>query len=231
VLVASTIVAKDGTPLLSQIRTAVPFLNKVSADLPRFVNAAKPGLKTLGAAIKTAIPAIRDATPVLGTVRTYLHRSLPETRLFATLASNLQQHGFIENFLNVAYEIGAALAREDATSHMLGILLVGPNNGLCSSFATKPVAGCSAHFGSQPSYTPVKAIARSTGHRAAAKSAARSGTTSSSLSASGAPATPASGTTSTPAQPGATGALPAVTGAAVQQTTQALKNLVNYLLK
>jgi ABC-type transporter Mla subunit MlaD len=186
-------VAKDGTPLLSQLRTAVPYLNQVSTDLPRFVSAAKPGLKTLGSAIKTAIPAIRDATPVLGVVRTYLQRSLPETQLFAKLASNLQRHGFIENFLSVAYEIGASLAREDATSHLLGILLVGPNNGLCSTFATKPVAGCSAHFGAQPAYKPVRAIARSTGRRAAAKSARRSGAT--------------------------------------QQTTLALKNLVNYLLK
>ncbi len=197
-------VAKDGTPLLSQIRTAVPYLNRVSTDLPPFVKAAKPGLTKLGSAIKTAIPAIRDATPVLGTVRAYLQRSLPETRLFATLASNLQQHGFIENFLSVAYEIGAALAREDATSHLLGILLVGPQNGLCGSFATKPVAGCSAHFGSQPTYTPVSATTRSTGRGrgAAAKSAAQSGAKSSSAASGSSP-----------------------------RTTQALKNLVNYLLK
>jgi ABC-type transporter Mla subunit MlaD len=229
-------VAKDGTPLLSQIRTAVPFLNQVSTDLPPFVKAATPGLAKLGSAIKTAIPAIRDATPVLGTVEAYLRRSLPETRLFATLASNLQQHGFIENFLSVAYEIGAALAREDATSHMLGILLVGPNNGGCSNFATKPVAGCSAHFGSQPAYTPVKAIARSTGRGAAAKSTRRSGSTSSSAAPGSSPqattpVTTSTGGTSTPAPAAGATAPPAVNGAAVQQTTQALKSLVNYLLK
>jgi ABC-type transporter Mla subunit MlaD len=229
-------VARDGTPLLAQLRTAVPFLNKVSADLPPFVKAAKPSLAKLGSAIKTAIPAIRDATPLLGTVRAYLQRSLPETRLFASLASNLQRHGFIENFLSVAYEVGASLAREDATSHMLGILLVGPNNGACSSFATKPVAGCSAHYGSQPAYTPVGASSRLQSRGAAAKSAARSGSTSSRGASGSNPqaAAPASPTcaTSTPAQPAAGGsALPPVTGAAVQQTTQALKNLVDYLLK
>ncbi len=238
-------VANDGTPLLVQLRAAVPFLNKVSTDLPPFVKAAKPGLAKLGSAIKTAIPAIRDATPLLGTVRTYLRRSLPQTRLFARLASNLQQHGFIENFLTVAYEIGASLAREDATSHLLGILLVGPNNGLCGTFATKPVTGCSAHFGSQPSYTPVKAIARSNRRGGVARSATRAGSPSTGAAGLSTPtttpgtATPASpGSASTPAQPASGGAsaaaggtLPAVTGAAVQQTTQALKNLVDYLLK
>jgi phospholipid/cholesterol/gamma-HCH transport system substrate-binding protein len=231
-------VARDGTPLLVQIHTAVPSLNRLSLDLGPFVKAAKPGLAKLGQSIKTAIPAIRDATPLLTVVRSYLQRSLPSTLLFAKLASNLQQHGFVENFLNVAYEIGASLAREDATSHLLSILLVGPESGACSNFATKPVAGCVAHYGSQPAYAPANSIA----HRAAGGTSgtpvARTSTNSPSGSTSPATGAPAAGTTATgstaagsAAAPPAAGGLPAVAGAAVAQTGQALKSLMGYLLK
>jgi hypothetical protein len=83
--------------------------------------------------------------------------SLSNTLLFAKLTSNLQQHGFVENFLSILYYITASLSRFDDNSHLLSIFLLGPNNGLCSAYATKPVAGCSAHYGSAPRYTPVPA--------------------------------------------------------------------------
>jgi hypothetical protein len=101
-------------------------------------------------------PQIAGATPLVTSLNSYVKQSLPSTLLFEKVSSNLQQHGFIENFLTIAYHIAASLARFDGNSHLLSIFLVGPNNGLCSVYSTKPVPGCSAHYGSQPPYTPVR---------------------------------------------------------------------------
>lgn len=150
-------VAVQGTPLLSQIHAAVPGLNRVSSDLGPFARVATPALAKLSVALRGAIPALRDAAPLTNTLRAYAARSLPGTLLFARLASNLQRHGFVENFLGITYYIAASLARFDATSHMLSILLVGARNGTCGNYSTTPVPGCSAHYGTNPAYKPQKA--------------------------------------------------------------------------
>jgi ABC-type transporter Mla subunit MlaD len=150
-------VARQGTPLVAQLHRAVPALNRVAADLGPFAAAAQPGLTALRGALRIATPAVRHITPLVRTVNAYARRALPGTRLFARLASNLQRHGFLENFLSVVYYIQASLSREDATSHMLAILLVGAQNGTCGNYSTTPVPGCSAHFGQQPAYKPQNA--------------------------------------------------------------------------
>jgi ABC-type transporter Mla subunit MlaD len=153
-LAQTDLLVRDGTPLLAQLRTAAPLLVGVDRDFRPFVRVAVPGLDRVAAAIRTAIPAIRRATPLVHAVRAYLQRSLASTRLFSRLMINLQAHGFIENFFSIAYYIAASLARHDSVSHMLAVLLVGPDNGACGNYSTKPVSGCQAHYGSQPSYTP-----------------------------------------------------------------------------
>ena len=50
----------------------------------------------------------------------YAQRSLPGTKLFARLVENLQQRGFMENFLGVVYYVQASLARFDSTVPGLG---------------------------------------------------------------------------------------------------------------
>jgi virulence factor Mce-like protein len=239
-------VAVSGTPLVQQIHAAVPALNQVSSDLGPFVAAAKPALADLSTTLKQGIPAIRDTAPVVKTLRSYADRSLPATLLFAKLAKNLQQHGFVENFLSVTYYIAASLARFDKVSHMLAILLVGAHNGACTPYATKPVPGCSAHYGQQPAYKPVNAAARLTHKRASSCS------TSQRLCArhasSAPPSSPASGSQSQPqagtpsggsgTSPGNTAASgttttsqPPPAGNPIQQTAQTLQSLVGYLLK
>jgi ABC-type transporter Mla subunit MlaD len=148
-LVQVDTVTRDGTPLLSELRTASPYLNHVAVDLGPFAKAAKPGLADISRAIKTAIPAVHAVTPVLTVMRTYLTKSEPSTKLFAKMLESVQQSGFVENFLSVIYGISAGLAREDSTSHLLSALLVGPGSGGCALYATKPTAGCEAHYAPQ----------------------------------------------------------------------------------
>jgi len=212
------VVARDGTPLLQQINTAVPFLNRVNTDLGPFVKVAKPGLAALRTALKKAIPAIRETTPLTVQLRKYTERSLPGTKLFAKLSANLQRRGFVENFLSVTYYIAASLARFDSTSHLLSILLIGPDNGMCGNYSTTPVAACSAHYGYQPAYKPT--------HAASDQAAARGGTNAGTASRTGAPA----GLPATP-NPPAPAASSTAASAAVSQTSQNLRNLISYLLK
>ncbi len=147
-------VATGGTPLLQQLRLAAPTLDQVSSDLKPFVAAAVPALSRLSGALKTSIPALHKSLPLTKTIAAYARRSLPSTELAARLYENLQRHGFVEDFLSVVYYVAASLARFDSTSHMLPLLLIGPHNGRCSQYATKPVPGCGAHYGSQPAYKP-----------------------------------------------------------------------------
>jgi ABC-type transporter Mla subunit MlaD len=147
-------VAVDGTPLLRQLQAATPSLNRVETDLGPFVAAARPGLAQLGRAVAKTLPALRTSRPVVSALRSYADRSRAGTLLSARLFSNLQQHGFVENFLSLFYYVQASLARFDSTSHLLSILLISPDNGMCGNYATKPVPACSAHYGQEPAYTP-----------------------------------------------------------------------------
>jgi ABC-type transporter Mla subunit MlaD len=153
-------VAVESTPLLEQVGAAVPSLNRVARDLGPFAAAAKPGLAALGGSLSRAIAAIRDTTPLVGTLRAYGDRSLTGTVVTSALLKNLQQHGFIENFLSIAYYISASVARFDSTSHVLTMLLTAAQNGKCGDYATVPVPGCSAHYGSRAAYKPQARYAR-----------------------------------------------------------------------
>jgi phospholipid/cholesterol/gamma-HCH transport system substrate-binding protein len=158
-------VAVNSTPLVQELHASAPTLNKVAADLKPFVRAAKPGLAKLSAALDKAIPAIKLTTPLIKTLNTYLKASLPNTRLMGKLFTNLQATGFAENLLSVFYYGAATVARYDGISHLIVPYFIAPNNGACGTYATTPVAGCSAHYGSAPTYTPVAASKDS--HRAA----------------------------------------------------------------
>jgi ABC-type transporter Mla subunit MlaD len=237
-------VAVDATPLVQQIHASVPGLNRVADDLGPFVKVAKPGLRDLGAALKKAIPAIRETTPLTKTLRQYVQRSLPGTKLVARLFENLQQHGFTENLISLFYYVAASLSRFDSTSHLLSVLLIGPGGGSCGNYATTPVAGCSAHYGSGPRYKPSKSHAAAT-HRSAAERRPASGARSGKSPAAAAP-TPSAASPGSSGSPASSGAAQIISGllSGTQPTTgttgatgssgaqsSALQSLLNYLVK
>lgn len=167
------IVARDGTPLVQQLGVAAPYLNRVSTDLGPFVTAAKPGLAKLSVALTKAIPAVKHTVPLVKALRSYTHKSLGKTVLAGKLFTSLQQAGFPENFLGIIYYVGAAINRFDSTSHLLDFALEDIDNGACMSYATTPVPGCEANYGSAPAPTPATRHATSS-HAAATASGAAS---------------------------------------------------------
>jgi ABC-type transporter Mla subunit MlaD len=210
-------VATDGTPLLQELTNAAPSLNRVATDLGPFAAAAKPGLARLSVALRTAIPAIRQSTPLISTIRSYAHRSAPSTALAAKLFENLQQHGFSEEFLSIFYYVGVALSRFDSTSHLLPLFVIAPNSGACGQYATKPVAGCSAHYGAQTNYQPARAT--TAGPRGAGRRGRGPGSAN-------APATSAPGDSTATTTPG-----PTPTSPIPPAPTNVIQALTSFLLK
>ncbi len=149
-------VARNGTPLLDELHTAAPSLDRVEKNLGPLAQAAGPVLPKIAHAVKQAIPAIRTATPLVDAITNYAERSLGSTELTSQLYKNLQRHGFSEYFLSVIYYVAASLSRFDSTSHVLPLMLIAPHSGACGKYSTKPVSGCSAHYGANPPYHPEK---------------------------------------------------------------------------
>ncbi len=195
------VVARDGTPLVRQIHASVPYLNRVNSDLTPFVQAARPGLAQLATALAQAIPAIKDVTPVVQALSDYTQRSLPKTQLSGRLFTSLQQAGFLENFLGIIYYVGAAISRFDATSHLLDFSILNVANGACTPYATSPVPGCGANYGSAAASASVR-TARSAHAAGQARSSSSDKASPSSKTTTSTPATPITPTTpSTPATP------------------------------
>jgi ABC-type transporter Mla subunit MlaD len=224
-------IATQGTPLLQQLRAAAPSLNRVSDDLGPFATVAKPALSKLSSALGKAIPAIGQSTPLIESLRSYADRSKSSTALAGRLFTNLQQHGFAEEFLSIFYYVGNSLSRFDSTSHLLPLYVIAPQNGACALFSTKPVPGCSAHYGDQPGYQPEQAKAAR--ERAVAP---RSGNPSGPSRGGGQPATtPTAAGTPPASQPttpaGPLPSLPSLPTGAPPQPTSVLQAIAKYLLK
>jgi ABC-type transporter Mla subunit MlaD len=243
-------VAVDATPLVQQIHASTPELNQVADDLGPFVKVAKPALRDLGGALEKAIPAIRETTPLVKTLRQYIARSLPGTKLVARLFVNLQQHGFTESLISLFYYVASSLARYDSTSHLLSVLLIGPDNGVCGTYATTPVAACNAHYGSGPKYKPTAAIARASRHaeRSHARASGKpSATAPAQTGSTSTPTAPATAGTGSAAQSGAAQIIQKLLGGTTGPSTgatgttgstggngnpsSALQGLLNYLIK
>jgi len=238
-------VAREGTPLVQQIGVAAPYLNKVSRDLGPFVAQAKPGLAKLSTALTQAIPAIKHATPLVAALGSYTTRSLAKTQQSGRLFTSLQHAGFLENFLGIIYYVGASVARFDQTSHLLDFAIENIQNGACTQYATTPVPGCGANYGSapasaaRPAATPgARAAASGTGPGAKGGASAPGAATghaqqqSSPTPATSTPTSPAPSSqqpAGAPSQPPASA--PSLGGGQSSSGTNSLLNLLNYLLR
>ena len=179
--------------------------------------AAKPGLAKLSAALTKAIPAVKHTTPLTKALRSYTSRSLAKTKLSGRLFTSLQQVGFGENFLGIVYYVAASLSRFDSVSHMLSFASVNPSG--CVSYATKPVPGCEANYGSSSANVSLARRAHSV------PSSAPSASPHASAPSSSAPRSRPQQATQTPSPPSAT-QQPPTAGA-----TNVLQNLLNFLVR
>jgi ABC-type transporter Mla subunit MlaD len=137
-------VAVTGTPLIQKLHTAVPELNKLTADLQPFARAVAPVLARLAPVLEQGTKTGRDVTPLVKLIARYARDSLASTIDTGRLFVSLREHGFAEAFLASVYYLAAATARFDSVSHF-AVAVLGGNQ--CSLYVSTPTPGCSAHIG------------------------------------------------------------------------------------
>jgi virulence factor Mce-like protein len=217
--------AVNGTPVINDLHASAPSFNRLTADLRPFARAAVPALKQLGVTATIGRKTLSDAQPLAAQLRRYAHNSKGTARNVAALFANLRDRGFVENLLSFVYFGAAATSRFDANSHILPAHLI---TSACSTFATAPVAGCSANFHT----TTVGQATRPTQRQGAAP---QSGQHAPGATAHGPASTAAPGSAQGPTKPG----LPLVPDLVekIQSITdegdrnQVVKNVLDYLLK
>jgi virulence factor Mce-like protein len=189
-------VAADGTPVLRDLRAATPGLASLVDQVAPFTDAAKPALTHLSKAATTGSRTVAAAKPVVKLLRSFAASAGPTGQQLNRLLVNLQERGGVEHLLSFVYAGAAVAARYDGISHLVPAhLFIGP----CSTYAEKPVDGCSARYGTA-------AATKQAAARKPAKAAAPE------QPATAAPATPAAPADPAPAAPEQPQAPPAASG-------------------
>ncbi len=183
-------IARDGRPVLRDLRASTPAVISLVNQLKPFSEAAQPALVRLGAAADIGRRTIRSSRPVVRLLKTFAASALPTGTALNALLVNLQERGGVENLLKFVYGGAAAASRYDAVSHILPAHIF---TGQCAMFSETPVAGCSANYGPAPAATREAAPPQVTG---ATEKSAPASTTDPSATTPQTPAAPA-----TPAGP------------------------------
>jgi ABC-type transporter Mla subunit MlaD len=130
-----------GRPLFEALTEAAPGVNRVSADVPRLSEVAKPALRRLGPVLSDGATTARRSAPLIKLVAQTAAASLPSAKTAGVLFPTLEERGFARDFIAFNYTGAMAAARYDETSHILPAHVL---PSLCSQYATAPDEGCGA---------------------------------------------------------------------------------------
>ncbi len=193
--------ATEARPVARELHSAAQPLANLLGDFGPLSDAARPTLVKLNELSVTGRRAVRSAKPVAAKLLP-IARQLPEAaRIGRDLTDSLKARGVPEGLLKFLYFGSAAVARFDSYSHILPSYQIAGN---CAVYATKPVAGCDAHFGGSVAAGGKgkrKAESGKRGRRSRPHRRPSSAPTSSSPSASPTPAAPAAPTLPAPSAP------------------------------
>ena len=137
--------ATEAQPVARDVHAAARPLANLLGDFGPLSDAARPTLVKLDELSRTGRRAVRATKPVAAKLLPIAQR-LPEiARISRELNDSLKARGVPEGLLSFLYYGTAAVARFDRFSHILPSYQI---SGTCQQYATQPVAGCDAHFGS-----------------------------------------------------------------------------------
>jgi virulence factor Mce-like protein len=145
-LVRTTALARAGTPLLGELRTAAPELERLLVRAQPFARNALPTLTTLQRTVPRGRRAVRAATPVVRQLRSFTRVALPAGAQLADLTVDLRDSGSVERLLTVVYRLSTSMARFDTVSHLFPIVL---NLSTCSVVAETTSADCNGNYASR----------------------------------------------------------------------------------
>lgn len=136
-------VADASTPVLEDLETAAPDLNRFTRQLGPFTRAGAPALVSLGEATEIGRPALVEAYPTVNKLAAFADNSRPVGRNLDRLTESLDETGTIERVMDFLFFQMMAVNGFDGVSHYLRAGLI---TNLCSAYSTDPVGGCNANF-------------------------------------------------------------------------------------
>jgi ABC-type transporter Mla subunit MlaD len=134
---------RDARPVVAQLSQATPSLRALFSDLKPLTDAGRPALSALSSASDEGRRAVAAARPIAARLRAAATLIPHVATVGAAVTKSLRDTGAVERINQFAWLGAASMARFDATSHIVPSYQIG---GLCNTYATKPAAGCSAHW-------------------------------------------------------------------------------------
>ena len=121
-----------------------------------FSQAAIPAIDSLGEAAKTGTPAVTDARPVIADLRALAKSIRPVGTNLREVLESFRDTDGIQRLMDYIYFQATAINGYDATGHYLraGLLV-----NSCTTYAVRPVSGCSANYPQGATSSSVKAVA------------------------------------------------------------------------
>src|SRR3954463_282094 len=145
--------ADEQTPVLADLHTAAPDLNRFITVLGPFSRSATTATVSLGKATVKGRPALVDSLPLVTQLASFAKTALPVGNNLAALTKSLDKTGGIERIMDYIFFQVTAINGFDGVSHYLRAGLMA---NLCSAYATVPAGGCNSNFTSTGSSAKVQ---------------------------------------------------------------------------
>jgi phospholipid/cholesterol/gamma-HCH transport system substrate-binding protein len=137
--------ADQATPVLSDLHSEAPSINKLVAQLGPFSRSATTSLTSLGDASVPGRTALVKSRGIVKDLRTFAATSKPLSTNLKEIVQSLQSTGGIERLMDYIFYQGTAVNGFDAAGHYLRAQLL---VNICSVYAITPDPSCSAKFAS-----------------------------------------------------------------------------------
>jgi ABC-type transporter Mla subunit MlaD len=130
-------VAKQGTPVLADLRAAGPNLDDVIRNLGTLSEAGRESFPSLGDALERGRPALLEAQPLFQDLGRLGRQIDPASKDLDELTASLDRTGGIERINDFLYYLALNTNGFDSVGHYLRAGLV---TNTCSDYATTPVS-------------------------------------------------------------------------------------------
>ena len=141
------------TPVLADLKTAAPDLNRFITALGPFSRSATTSVVSLGKATVRGRPALIKSLPLVTQLASFAKNALPVGNNLAALTKSFDKTGGIERLMDYIFFQVTAINGFDGISHYLR---AGLSANLCSAYATVPAGGCNSNFTSGNSSAKVQ---------------------------------------------------------------------------
>lgn len=142
------------TPVLADLHSAAPDLNRFITALGPFSRSATTAVVSLGKATKIGRPALVASLPLTKQLARFSKNALPVGKNLAALLTSFDRTGGIERLMDYIFFQVTAVNGFDGVSHYLRAGLMA---NLCSAYATAPAGGCSSKYTSSATAAKVSA--------------------------------------------------------------------------